>query len=177
MGAASGLTTGAEIGFYIKLESPPAPATPASGYVYSDVVGAGKLVTDNDDNFIAECTDIGGITKTANTKEVGFFRAKAKRKIAGIPTFEDMTFSLALDHSIAAHKALRDANVGTACHLAIVWNTDPAKQEAVETSTQVSVAYILGEIGSSSVNAQLDDETTGDVVVTPSRDVIWLDQA
>ena len=174
MSAAMGLTTGAEIGFYFKFAPLQALSDPPA---YADIVAANKLVDNDDTHFIGECTDIGGIQKTANTKEIGFFRAKVKRRIAGIPTFEDMTFQVAVDHSNSLTKAIRDARVGSSCELAVVWNTDTANAEAPVTATQVTVAYIRGELASTSVDPALDDETLMDVSVTPSEDVRWFDHS
>ena len=176
MAAATGLTTGAEIGLYCKLATPSIAAgvAPTKATLIAAAAGA-QLVDDADTNFVGECTDIGGITKTANTKEVGFFRAKVKRRISGIPSFEDMTFQIATDFSNSLTVALRDARTGAPVEIAVVWNTDTANAEDPSKSTELTAGYIRGEIASTSVIPSLDDETLMDVTITPDQDVRWLD--
>ena len=107
MAGTSGITTGRQTKLYYK----------ATNLAEVDETNVLALVADA--NEVTRVTEVGDLGQSANSFEFAELGKEARTKVAGAPSNDDFTFSVAIDRSNAVHKALYSTAIGTAGDLVI----------------------------------------------------------
>ena len=155
MSASEGRTSGIQTTLYVDTDFLYNGANPT--YANLTTANTGLIIAAN---LVAFVTDIGAQEQTGNTIEYTCYGEKTSRRVAGVASQSEFTFSVALDNSNATHTRL--VALGSGDKIQIGVKTETAADE-------ITVDYLEGTVSSISKSTPIDDVQTLTISVALSK--------
>ena len=135
MAATSGFTTSVQTNIYYK------------GSNLGTVDESAVLGLVDNANKVDHVREVADLSQSANNFEFSEFGKESQTKVAGPPSNDDFSFTIALDHSDSIHKSLWDAKIGSKADVVL----------HVKDDTGETAYYIKGTISSKSLLTPVGD--------------------